>query len=179
MNLKLLKCRIIFVMLCFFFIMIWYPADIKAQNCTYEVNLVDPSTGAVVKRTSDVAIGKLNRQPFYVKTQCIGKNKYLKIRYYCYDNFFISDKHPMKLTFMDDTSIDLIPRSNDDQQESINISKISTMLIYFIDENQLNKMMSEPIKKIEFQSSQGDFVDFDVRERFRSTIQQLLDCVKI
>lgn len=179
MTFKFLNYPIVLIVLYISFTNTYFLSEIKAQNCTYDVNLIDPSTGATVKRTTDLAIGKINRQPFYIKAQCIGNNKYLKIRYYCYDDFYISDKECMKFTFVDGTCVELTPRPIDGESESVNISKISTMLIYPVNDRQLNQIIAQPIERIDIQTIQGDIEGFEIKERQQTVIKQMLDCVTI
>jgi hypothetical protein len=154
------------------------PVMAFSQNCALEVNQTDPVTGAIVKRTEDVSVGRLNSQPLYFKAQSIGQKKFLKMRYFRYGNFNISDQLPMVLTFNDNSTLEVNPRPLPKrQQESSNMTSVSSMLIYDIDDTQYQAIQQQPIKAITLKTESGDEVVTDIRERFRSILQQLLKCV--
>ncbi len=155
-------------------------ASINAQNCVLEVNQVDPITGVVVKRTEDLTVGRLNGQPLYFKAQCIGERKYLKMRYFRYGNFTVSDKLPIIFTFSDNSTLQLMPRPlPESQQGSSTITSVSSMLIYDISPEQYNIIKKLPITSIAIKTEKGDDIDTDIRERFRYVIQNILNCVDI
>jgi hypothetical protein len=155
------------------------PRETMAQNCVLEVNQTDPVTGAIVKRTEDVSVGKLNGQPLYFKAQSIGEKKFLKMRYYRYGGFTISDQLPMILTFTDNSTLEIKPRPlPKKQQESSGLTSVSSMLIYDIDKAQYDVIQKQPVKAISLKIESGDEVITDIRERFRPVLQQILKCVE-
>ncbi len=155
------------------------PTLMVAQNCALEVNQTDPVTGARVKRTEDVSVGKLNGQPLYFKAQCIGEKKFLKMRYFRYGNFTISDQLPMILTFNDNSTVEIKPRPLPKrQQESSSMTSVSSMLIYDIDNAQYQIIQQQPVKAISLKTESGDEVVTDIRERFRSVLREILKCVE-
>jgi len=160
------------------FLIISQSITLEAQNCNYDVNEIEPGSGLLVKRTEDMAIGKLNNQPFYIKSQCIGDKKFLKIRYFCQNDFFIHDKEPMVLTFLDNSKLEIPPRPNNKtEQTRTQFTKVSEMLIYDITQEQYNKIVAQQAKKITFKTWDNDFVDLELKDKFRLSLQQLLQCV--
>jgi hypothetical protein len=159
--------------------MTFLPSQASAQNCNLEVNQTDPVTGAIIKRTEDVSVGKLNGQPLYFKAQSIGEKKFLKMRYYRYGDFTISDQLPMVLTFNDNSTLEIKPRPlPKKQQESSGLTSVSSMLIYDIDKAQYDVIQKQPVKAISLKIESGDEVITDIRERFRPVLQQILKCVE-
>lgn len=177
---QIIKTQVIMT-ICIITVLMGFAGASKAQNCLLEINQVDPVTNLVVKRTEDVAIGKLNGQALYFKAQCIGTKKYLKVRYYRYGNFALSDKLPMILVFQDGTSVDLIPRplAAPNTGEQSNIVSVSSMLIFDISEQQYNTIIKNTIVSVSITTENGNSHHVDLRERYRQTIQTLLKCVDV
>ena len=67
-----------------------------SQNCKLEINDTDPRTKLKVIRTEFEQIARVNGNPFLVKGQSVGDQRFLKIRYYRYNNFNIRSGSEME-----------------------------------------------------------------------------------
>ncbi|MDD2562928.1 MAG: hypothetical protein PHU27_01760 [Salinivirgaceae bacterium] len=151
-----------------------------SQKCNLEVNQVDPVTNAVIKRTADESVGRLNGQPLYFKAQCIGEKKYLKMRYYRYGDFTISEETPLIITFLDESTLEIMPRkSRRSQSADETLTSVSSLMIFDIDKNQYTTISKQPIKQITVQTETNETIVTDIRERFRLVLQEILNCVEL
>ena len=151
-----------------------------SQKCNLEINQIDPVTNSVIKRTEDISVGRLNGQPLYFKTQCIGEKKYLKIRYYNYGGFFISEEKPLIVTFTDNSTLELIPRQSGRKKNDVNdLTTVSSLLIFTISKEQSSALKKQPIMLITVNTENDEVVDTEIRERFRTVLQELINCVEL
>ncbi|MCK4661828.1 MAG: hypothetical protein KAT68_03100 [Bacteroidales bacterium] len=155
------------------------PLISTGQNCKYEKNEVDLNTQLRIKRTEPVTICRVNNQPFLVKAQSIGKNKYLKFRYFRYNNFRILPGSEMVFTLSDNTSVSLtsIITPADTAQNNNSFTTISSLLIFKLSDTDFEKLMSTNVIRLKYFKENG-YVNKIIKEKNQETIRQILKCIK-
>lgn len=153
------------------------PGQAAAQRCNLDLDQRDPVTGAILKRTLDTIMGKLNGQPFYFKAQRIGDKRYLKMRYYRYGDFEISDSQPLQLVLLDGRQIGITPRDMPASQNEGSVTAVSSMLLFELPADVVKSLTSVPVRAIMFRTADGGDGAVEIRERFRGVIGLLLNCI--
>lgn len=151
-----------------------------SQKCRYEIDRIDAITELVIKRTEPIQITELNGQPLFIKGQCIGDKKYLKVRYYRYNGFTIQEMLPLEILFADNTSISLIPRNMPKKPESLSgFVKISSLLIYNLTTEQFIQLLEKPVAQISYHIDGGGKIDKEIRKRYQADLQYIMRCVHL
>jgi len=149
-----------------------------AQKCQYERDEIDGITNAVVKITIPEVLCRLNNQPLYVKAQCIGVMKYLKIRYYRNSDFYIVENKEISFTLLNDEVVTLFPRPMPvDSSNTDGFVTVSSLLVYKLDADQYKKLSTNPITKFKYYLSSG-FVEEEIKGSRQNRIMELLRCVE-
>ncbi len=152
-------------------------ANLNAQKCRYEKETLDAKTEMEIKRTEPVEITRVNDQPFYVKAQCIGKHKYLKVRYYLYNGFKIRESEPLEIIFLDDTSVKLKAREMPEKRNTGGFRTVSSLLIYNLTKDQYKQLLEKPAVQIKYFIEGGGYIRKDIRSRYQHDIQHIMKCV--
>lgn len=160
-----------------FFLFVLFLNQGTAQKCRYEKNEIDAVTEMVVKRTEPAEITEVNDQPLFMKAQCIGEHKYLKVRYYRYNSFTIDASHPFEIIFDDQTSVELQARDMPEAEDSGSFMKVSSLLIFNLTKDQYQKLMNKPAVQIKYFIEGGGYIRKDIRRRYQEDIQHILRCV--
>lgn len=150
-----------------------------AQKCRYEKNELDAVTELVVKRTEPVEVTEVNDHPLFMKGQCIGKRKYLKVRYYRYNSFEIDGSHPFEIIFDDQTSVKLEAREMPEGESTSGFMKVSSLLIFNLTDDQYQKLLDKPAVQIKYFIKEGGYIRKDIRKRFRDNIQHIMNCILV
>ena len=106
-----------------------------AQKCSYEKDKIDENTQLVIRRTTPITLCKVNGHPFIFKSQQIGERKYLKLRYYIYNNFSIIEGSKFIFYFENGNKLMIDPleikkKPNTNQN---GIATVSSMIVYQLD----------------------------------------------
>lgn len=159
-------------------ILIFVGSNLFGQRCSYEKNKIDPATKLEVKRTRYSEITRINNHPLYVKGQCIGARKYLKIRYYIKPGSNIDDMKPLKITFKDNSFV-LLNALPITTGPSLNnpLTKISSLLIYKLTKEQYSLLINNNIKQLEIQTTNGITLTKTLRKRFEDKIKKIMLCI--
>jgi hypothetical protein len=148
-----------------------------AQKCRYEVDQIDSKTEMLIKRTEPVEIARVNNQPLLMKAQCIGENKYLKVRYYRYNGFEIRDSEIFEIIFADRSSIKLQPRELPKKKSSGDFVTVSSLLIFDLTRDQYKQLLDKPVIELKYYVEGGGYVREEVRKRFQSDLQHIMQCI--
>lgn len=160
------------------FLAILFSVQISAaQKCRYEKDEIDAVTELRVKRTEPLEMTKVNERPLLMKTQCIGKHKYLKVRYYRYNSFEISSEKPFEIIFRDESSVKLKAREMPEPQNTGGFVKVSSLLVYNLDKNQYKQLLNKPAVQIKYFIDEGGYVRKDIPEKYQEDIMHLMQCV--
>lgn len=159
-------------------ILILVGSNLFGQRCKYEKNKIDPDTKLEIKRTRYSELTRINSHPLYVKGQCIGANKYLKIRYYISSDGNIDDTKPLKITFSNNSFILLnaLPITNGPSLNT-SITKISSLLIYKLSKKQYNLLLDNDVKEIEFETLSGVSLIRRIRKKYKDRIKNIMLCI--
>lgn len=149
----------------------------NAQKCRYEIDQLDSKTEMQIKRTEPVEITRVNNQPLLMKAQCIGENKYLKVRYYKYNGFEIRDSEIFEIIFTDRSSIKLQPRKLPKKKSSGGFVTVSSLLIFDLSRDQYKQLLDKPVLELKYFVEGGGYVREEVRKRFQSDLQHIMQCV--
>ena len=162
----------------FFSLLAFGSASLSAQKCQYERNEIDGITNLAVKITIPEVLCRLNNQPLYIKAQCIGVMKYLKIRYYRNSDFYIVDNKEIAFTLSNNEVVTLTPRTMPvDSSNTDGFVTVSSLLVYKLDPDQFQKLVSNPITKFKYYLSSG-FVEEDIKGSRQNRIMEILRCVE-
>ncbi|MFO7863116.1 MAG: hypothetical protein R6U85_03870 [Salinivirgaceae bacterium] len=151
--------------------------SVSAQKCKYEKDMIDAVTEMKIKRTRPVDIARVNNNPLLVKAQCIGKNKYLKIRYYMYEGFKIRENEPLEFFFTDNTSLEITAREMPESKTSGGFTQVSELLVYDLTPEQYLMLMEKPLAEIKYYVETGGFVRKEVRKRDSENLMHILKCI--
>jgi len=160
----------------FFFIIISFNQGL-AQKCRYGKIEIDAVTEMVVKRTEPVEVTEVNDQPLFMKAQCIGENKYLKVRYYRYNSFTINASEPFEIIFNDQTSVKLQARDMPEAESSGGFMKVSSLLIFNLSKEQYQMLLDKPAVQIKYFIDGGGYIRKDIRKRYQGDIQYIMRCI--
>lgn len=149
------------------------------QNCNLEINDIDPRTNLKILRTEFEQLARVNGNPFLVKAQAIGEKRYLKFRYYRYNNFEIEPGSDLELILSDNSVVALQPYVSpaDTVQDQSTLMTVSSLVIYPIPSDAYKKLTEANLRKLKFFVS-GGYVYEDVKEKKQAIIRNLLNCVK-
>lgn len=151
--------------------------SVSAQKCRYEINHLDAKTELQVKRTEPIEIAKVNNQPLLMKAQCIGPNKYLKVRYYRYNGFEIKDSEIFEIIFTDRTSVKLKPRELPKKKSNGGFVTVSSLLIFDLSQDEFKQLIDKPVAEIKYFVEGGGYIREEVRKRYQFDIQHIMNCV--
>lgn len=149
-----------------------------AQKCKYEKNEIDGLLEVPIKLTKEEFICRIDNQPIYVKAQCIGTNKYLKIRYFKYNNFIIQEDKEIAWELPSKEDITLFPRAMPVDSTKINdITDVSVLLIYKLSASQYETLKNNPVTKFKYNISTG-FVEKEIKSSKQNAIMNVLRCIE-
>jgi hypothetical protein len=150
---------------------------VSAQSCSLEKNTIDAITEAQIKVTQPVTVAKLNNNPLYFKAQSVGsKYRFLKMRYYKYNNFSIDESREIGLRLTTDEEIVIYPRhaAGDTIQSTVETS--SALLIYPISAEQYEKLKRYPVTTFKYFVTTG-FIEVPIKENKQTKIMEILNCI--
>lgn len=169
---SIIKYLVSFLILTFIF------QNISAQKCNYEKNEIDGLLEIPIKRTSPQMLVRIDNQPFYVKAQCIGDNKYLKLIYYKYNDFAIKDDREIGLILPSMDEITLFPRIMPvDTADNQDIIDMTTLMVYKLSTDQYETLKNVPVIKFKY-FVDGGFIEKDIKTSKQPIIMQHLSCVE-
>ena len=149
---------------------------VNAQ-CQFEKNVVDAITENQIKVTQPVALAKLNNNPLYFKAQSIGsKYRFLKMRYYKYNEFSINEDREISLRLTNNEEIVVYPRHSASDTVKTNVETVSALLIYPINAEQYEKLKRYPVKTFKYFVATG-FIDVPIKENKQTKIMEILNCI--
>lgn len=149
---------------------------VVGQRCHYEIDEVDAFTQLSIKRTTAEVICRLNNYPVDIKAQCIGDSKYLKLRYYKYNDFVFQEDEPIIFVLSNGDEITLAPRSMPTRSFDGSIEDVSALLVYKLDEQQIEKLLSLAIVKFKYPVTTG-YMEKEIKGKKQLHISNLLKCV--
>ncbi len=150
---------------------------VSAQNCQFEKNAIDAITETQVKVTQPVTVAKLNNNPLYFKAQSIGsKYRFLKMRYYKYNNFSIDESREISLRLTNNEEIVIYPRHAAGDTIRSTVESSSAMLIYPINAEQYEKLKRYPVKTFKYFVTTG-FIEVPIKENKQTKIMGILNCI--
>ncbi|MBE9469024.1 MAG: hypothetical protein IMY72_11995 [Bacteroidetes bacterium] len=149
------------------------------KKCKYEKNAIDALTELRIIRTVPVSICRVNGQPFYFKAQTIGDRKYLKLKYFRYNDFKIKDNTELTFTLSNYTNITLTPRKvkKDTTEQESNFMTVSSMIIYQLTDEQYKTLIKYPITSVKYFIDTG-FITKSIKENKQNKIQKILKCIE-
>lgn len=158
--------------------LIFQSNNCKAQKCSYEKNVIDGVTNVAIKRTNPEILLRLNNQPLYIKAQSIGNNKYLKIRYYKYNNFSIQENKEISFILTNGKEVVLYPRIMPrDTTNPSDFAAVSSLLVYKLSEEQANQLGQTPVQAFKYNLISG-WVNINIKTSKQIKIMNILHCVE-
>ena len=150
---------------------------VNAQSCQFEKNSIDAITESSIKVTQPVTVAKLNNNPLYFKAQSIGsKYRFLKMRYYKYNNFSIDESREISLRLTTNEEIVIYPRHAAGDTIRSTVESSSAMLIYPISAEQYEKLKRYPVTTFKYFVSTG-FIEVPIKENKQDKIMGILNCI--
>lgn len=150
---------------------------VSAQSCQFEKNAIDAITETQVKVTQPVTVAKLNNNPLYFKAQSIGsKYRFLKMRYYKYNNFSIDESREISLRLTTNEEIVIYPRHAAGDTIRSTVESSSAMLIYPISAEQYEKLKRYPVTTFKYFVTTG-FIEVPIKENKQTKIMGILNCI--
>ena len=160
------------------YIVIGIQTGLKAQKCSLEKNEIDALTEFVIKRTAPEMILRLNGQPLYVKAQCIGPHKYLKILFYKYNDFSFEEDREIGLVLSNNDEIILYPRQVPVDSTKMDVmADVNALLVYKLSNNQYETLCQNTVIKFKYYLVSG-FVEEPIKSSKQSKIMDVLKCVE-
>lgn len=165
-------------------ILIWllavlYPSVAKAQKCDYEKNEIDALTELVIKRTAPELLLRINNQPLYVKAQCIGTNKYLKLRYYRYSDASLQENREIAFILQNNEELILYPREMPEDTTSMDdYMDVSTLMVYKLSEKQYELLTSTPVIEFKYFVVAG-WISKAIKKSRQTHVMDVLRCVAL
>lgn len=151
--------------------------NVNAQGCQFEKNSIDAITESQIKITQPVTLAKLNNNPLYFKAQSIGsKYRFLKMRYYKYNNFSIDESREISLRLTTNEEIVIYPRHAAGDTIRSTVESSSAMLIYPINAEQYEKLKRYPVKTFKYFVTTG-FIEVPIKENKQAKIMGILNCI--
>lgn len=152
--------------------------NLLGQKCNYEKNEIDGLLEVPIKRTGPQKLCRINNQPVYVKAQCIGDNKYLKIMYYKYDGFHIQEDREISFILPSNDEIILFPREMPvDSTKVDDLTDLSSLLIYKLSAEQYQILKDVPVVKFKYFIVSG-FIEKEIKAGNQANVMQVLRCVE-
>lgn len=151
--------------------------SLAGQKCHYEKDMIDAVTEMQIKRTEPIEMATVNEHPLYMKAQCIGPHKYLKIRYFRYNSFEIRAEEPFEIVFNDHSSVKLEARKMPESKNSGGFVKVSSLLVYNLTSAQYKLLLNKPVVQIKYYIESGGYIRKDIRKRYQDDLQFLMRCV--
>lgn len=149
-----------------------------SQKCKYEKNEVDAVTEFAIKRTASTMVLRVNNEPLYFKSQCIGPNKYLKLSYYNYGNFTFDEDREISFITPSNEEIILYPRIvPTDTTKDDEYMDVTSLIVYKLSPTQYETLKNMPTQKFKYFISTG-FVEKEIVKNKQGTIMHLLQCVE-
>lgn len=149
-----------------------------SQKCKYEKNEIDGLLEVPIKLTEQQLLCRIDNQPIYAKAQCIGTNKYLKIRYFKYNDFIIQDDKEIAWILPSEEEITLYPRIMPvDSTQMNDLTEVSTLLIYKLSASQYETLKNNPVVKFKYYISTG-FVEKEIKTSKQNVIMNVLKCIE-
>lgn len=168
----------IIIFFAFYLIVLGSPVVLQAQKCNYEKNEIDALTELVVKRTAPVMLVRIKGQPLYVKAQCIGTNKYLKVLFYKYNNFSFKEDREIGLILPNNDEIVLYPRQSQADSTKMNDrSSTSSLLVYKLSDIQYQTLSQSAVIEFKYFVSEG-FIEEPIKSSKQNKIMEVLRCVE-
>ena len=150
---------------------------VSAQSCQFEKNAIDAITETQVKVTQPVTVAKLNNNPLYFKAQSVGsKYRFLKMRYYKYNNFSIDESREISLRLTTNEEIVIYPRHAAGDTIRSTVESSSAMLIYPISAEQYEKLKRYPVTTFKYFVTTG-FIEVPIKENKQTKIMGILNCI--
>ncbi len=161
-----------------FFMTILSSVDGFSQKCSYEKNEIDALTELQVKRTTPSLLLRINGQPLYVKAQCIGDNKYLKLLFYHYNDFSFQEDREISFILSNNEEIILYPRVMPvDSSKIDDITNVNSLLIYKLTSDQFQKLLNTPVTQFKYFIASG-FLTEPVKGSKQNKVMEVLRCVE-
>lgn len=150
----------------------------NAQKCNYEKNEIDGLLEVPIKRTAPTKLCRLENQPIYIKAQCIGDNKYLKITYFNYESFTLQLDREIGFVLPSDDEIILFPRIIPvDSTEIDGYVDVSTLVVYKLSDEQYGILKDVPVTKFKYYITSG-FMEKDIKPANQIKVMEVLRCVE-
>ena len=153
------------------------PVFSHSQKCNYEKDKIDESTQLVIKRTAPLTLCKVNGHPFIFKSQQIGDRKYLKLRYYKYNNFSITEGSKFIFYFYNNKlmlyPLDFAIKQNSNQN---GFSTISSMIVYELKKEDFETLLNNPVRMIAVYTKTG-IIKQEIKSKQQNNIQHMLECI--
>ncbi len=148
------------------------------QRCYYEKDEIDKNTNLVIRRTAPINLCKVNGHPFSFKSQQIGDRKYLKLRYFRYNNFSIIEGSKFIFYFQngDNLMIEPLEIKKKPKTEQSGFSTTSSLIIYQLSKDVFNILLDNLVVEVGFYSNTG-IMKQEIKAKNQDVIQQLLVCI--
>jgi hypothetical protein len=158
---------------------IWLPSNkLMSQDCEYEKNEIDAVTEVQIKLTVPVVLTRLNNNPLYFKAQSIGTYKFLKMRYYKYNDFYIQEDREIAFKLSNGEEVTLFPRPMPVDTTSMNdFVTTSSLLVYKLSSEQYEKLKSYPVTIFKYYLTSG-FIEVDIKESRQTRLIEILKCIE-
>ena len=151
-----------------------------AQSCKLEIDKVDPRSNLRIVRTEYEHLVRVNNNPFLIKAQAVGDQKFLKIKYYNYNGFEIKSGSNIEFILLNNEIVSLDPYTNNgDEQEKEENGNIvvSTLLIFPLDATEYDKLVNNNISKLRFFIEEG-YINKEIKDKKQGTLRSVLRCIK-
>lgn len=150
-----------------------------AQNCKLEINDIDPRTKLRIVRTEFEQLDRINSNPLMVKAQAVGDKKFLKIRYYKYNNFEIRSGSELELILSNNKTVTLQPFINpaDTVPDQNSFMTVSSLIIYPMEDDAFQQLSTYDVIKLKYYVAQG-YQYSEIKDKRQSVIRELLNCIK-
>jgi hypothetical protein len=151
---------------------------LNAQDCQYEKNEIDAVTEVPVKLTVPVVLTRLNNNPLYFKAQSIGSLRFLKMRYYKYNDFYIQEDREIAFKLSNGEEVVLYPRVVPvDTTAMDDFITISSLLVYRLNNDQFEKLKNYPVTSFRYYVVSG-FIDVDIKTSRQTRLIEILKCIE-
>ncbi len=148
------------------------------QKCKLEKDEIDAITEKVIKRTESEVLLRLNNSPVYVKAQCIGEYKYLKIKYIKYNEFYILDDREIAFKLPSNEEVILYPRPlPQDTAQTDEMLGVTALLIYKLSPEQYQILTTNPVVEFKYYITTG-WMSEEISTNKQNVIKDLLRCVE-
>lgn len=170
------KTNLVFVFL--LLLLLFNSVGVNAQKCNYEKNEVDALTELTIKRTEPEFLCRISGQPLYAKAQCIGKNKYLKLVFYRFNDFMFDEDREVSFILSNHDELIVYPRAMPvDSAKMDDLTNVNSLLIYKLTEEQYKTLTVYPVTKFRYFVSTG-FVEVPITSKRQHAVIDVLKCVE-